>query len=82
MIKETNDFDSSCETTLHVLHPMNCVLYTWENAIGTLELNWSYGKGLSQKSDLIQVSKKAFLSFLKRFICTRAGIFFLKPDIT
>lgn len=32
-------------------------MYTWDNAIGKRELEWSFGKVKSQKTSLIEVSK-------------------------
>uniref|UniRef100_K1QCU7 Vacuolar protein sorting-associated protein 13C n=1 Tax=Magallana gigas TaxID=29159 RepID=K1QCU7_MAGGI len=48
------------EKSAHVLNPMECVLYTWENAIGKRELEWSSGEVKSQKTSLIQDGTDSF----------------------
>lgn len=55
-MKDTDNFHCSGEESSHVLNQMDCVLYTWENVFGTRELNWSYGKAMSEETDLIKVS--------------------------
>ena len=44
------------EKTANILNSAACLLYTWENAVGKRELEWSSGDVKAQKTSLIQVS--------------------------
>ncbi|XP_056003796.1 intermembrane lipid transfer protein VPS13A-like isoform X2 [Ostrea edulis] len=56
----TVKFNQSGEKSAHVLEPNETVLYTWENAVGKRELEWSSGEIKSQKTDLIQDGTGSF----------------------
>lgn len=40
----------------HELQSMKSAMYTWDNAIGKRELEWSFGKVKSNKNNLTEVS--------------------------
>lgn len=58
LMKDTDNFHCRGEESSYVLNQMNCVLYTWENVIGTRKLNWSYGKAMFEENNLIKVSSR------------------------
>ena len=41
--------------SLHKLQPGECILYTWQDAIGKRELLWSSGEQKEHKDDLVKV---------------------------
>ncbi|XP_078330281.1 intermembrane lipid transfer protein VPS13A-like isoform X6 [Crassostrea virginica] len=53
-------FNQSGEKTAHILNSGECLLYTWESAVGKRELEWSSGDVKAQKTNLIQDGTGSF----------------------
>lgn len=64
MINSTDNtsikYNQSDEKRPHMLNPKEYVLYTWENVNGKRELEWSFGKNKSQKTNLMEDGKGSF----------------------
>ncbi|KAJ8307900.1 hypothetical protein KUTeg_014547 [Tegillarca granosa] len=55
--KASIQFQQSGVKTVHILGPDQCMLYTWEQATGKREMQWTCGDKKNQKNDLLQAGE-------------------------